>query len=554
MATPYRDTQLFYAKALILVFGFLATFLPLVATSSNQMPSASEVWSDHKLPGAPHDSALLPWILGAFVLFTLVDLIYAGSLIGPEKRRRRKGQEPDEQARRDQEWVWARWLLVNAAVVGAGLGLLAYVFRGELNYLIRRYVILDTSVEIVLASLLFLGVIMGFFVVRNWSKKQEDFLTSLTAVFGGAFISTLLSQLAGISLVGAFAHYALGFTVSGALNLLAFSRLVSNYSVTESKTSRALIDFLYGSDKADAIDKYFLKNFEEDQDYARSLLLRTLKEYRQIVLDEYADKMRSKRRILKNHTFCRLISVKSQVPPSSGVGVVPPATPAAAIGGAAATGSAEVAKDKKEKPPAYKVVYEELGDDKESLRACMFRMGISVRIGDNLEYIIAPGAYSKSFSFMQSVAGLSLRVRQTIVMDRDIQKKFRHHEFQDGKTPADFESGRGLKEIDFLSYISVPVVSHLGNRQEVALGVCHVDTKLFAVPHDELVRANPVQQEGVSEQGGHIFEANITLEDLKKWANALYAEDDAAVKYLETMRAVIVPILELYLKCRTGAL
>jgi len=49
--------------------------------------------------------------------------------------------------------------------------------------------------ELIMEGLFLFGVILGFFVIRNWSKEQKDFLTSLTAVLGGAVISTALGPL-----------------------------------------------------------------------------------------------------------------------------------------------------------------------------------------------------------------------------------------------------------------------------------------------------------------------------------------------------------------------
>ena len=48
--------------------------------------------------------------------------------------------------------------------------------------------------------------------------------------------------------------------------------------------------------------------------------------------------------------------------------------------------------------------------------------------------------------------------------------------------------------------------------------------------------------------------AEVTQATLNEWGARLYDAEDEAVKYLEDMRAVAVPIMELYLKCIQGTL
>jgi hypothetical protein len=190
----------------------------------------------------------------------------------------------------------------------------------------------------------------------------------------------------------------------------------------------------------------------------------------------------------------------------------------------------------------------------------MFRMGVSIRLLDNLEYIVAPGEYRRPFPYFRSVAGLSLVVRQTIVMDRDKSKKFRTSEFVDGISPLEVKQSRGLTEIDFLSYISIPVISQIGNPEEIGLGVIHVDTRLFASPKP-LGEVAPSARSGDPAQpptpGGpaeKTLSMKCRMDKLTEYANNLYDLNDDCVKYLEEMRAVAVPIIELYVKCRAGAL
>jgi hypothetical protein len=199
----------------------------------------------------------------------------------------------------------------------------------------------------------------------------------------------------------------------------------------------------------------------------------------------------------------------------------------------------------------------------------MFRVAVSMRWLDNLEYIVTAGEYKQSFPYYGSVAGMSLLARRTIVMDRDKYKKFRTNEFVDGKTPSQADQPRGRYEIDYLSYICVPMASSFGKPVEQSLGVLHADTKLFACPEGKLPSGTCQQTVNDAEQGIYRIiiktePANLTerlddklqtsLKEIVTYACNLYVQDDSIVKYLEDMRGVIVPLLELYKKCRTGAI
>jgi hypothetical protein len=46
---------------------------------------------------------------------------------------------------------------------------------------------------------------------------------------------------------------------------------------------------------------------------------------------------------------------------------------------------------------------------------------------------------------------------------------------------------------------------------------------------------------------------NELAEEFARYASNLYEQNDGNILYLESMRGVIVPLLELYKKCRTGA-
>ena len=173
----------------------------------------------------------------------------------------------------------------------------------------------------------------------------------------------------------------------------------------------------------------------------------------------------------------------------------------------------------------------------------MFRVGVAMRRQDVLEYIVAPGQYQATFPFVGSVAGLSLTVRKTIIMDRDIDKKFRSHEYRDGICARDIQQWRGLDEIDFLSYISIPVVAHVGHANENPLGIVNIDTKIFVT--DVELDGEPV--------GGRMFRKRLTPRELTTYASRLYDKEDEIVKDIEKFTRVIEPVLELYAKCRVGA-
>jgi hypothetical protein len=214
----------------------------------------------------------------------------------------------------------------------------------------------------------------------------------------------------------------------------------------------------------------------------------------------------------------------------------------------------------KKAEPLYTAIFREITDDL-PINEDMFRAAVSLKWNDNLVYIGAPGAYKKPLSYFSSVAGRALIVRQTIVMDRDKYKRFRSSDFPDGLCPNDTEMLRGLDEVDFLSYIAVPVASFVGQPEETPLGVLHVDSRLFAASPDEFKNklfnvSQPSPVNGAttrSKPAPRVYKAQVLRSDLTNFANNLFDQDDLGVKYLEEMRAVLVPILELYLKCRQGS-
>ena len=461
----------------------------------------------------------------------------------------------------------SRWGIFSIAVLGFGSGALLFHYRGWLAWLWLQLLKINTDTKVLLASLFLLGVIMGFFVVRNWSKDQKDFLASLSAVLGGAFLSSVIGEFAQDGMGGTakwitFTYYFWGFTLSGAINLLAFTFLTARYTSNQSAISRAIIDLLYGSDKAKAIDAYFLRNFEDDLDYAKSALLRTLRAYREIIRDQLARKFQAQRSGQPNKTYCLLLSIEQIVPAAAGTapvapGIVPatpgtttpvaPTTTPVAPGTAPAAGvtPATAPRDSEDQ---FVVRFRTLGPGDE-IKPEMFRVSVSMRWQDNLEYVVAPGEYRKSFPYFGSVAGLALLSRTTIVMDRDKWKKFRSEQYTSGKTPAEIRQGRGLGQIDYVSYIAIPLVINFGRQEETELGILHVDTKLFA---EKLANA----KEEIPGSGVYrVTRSRQDLEDeLGTLGNKIYADvEDENIKFLEGMRGVIIPVLQLYKKCRTGA-
>ncbi|HEY0082032.1 MAG TPA: hypothetical protein VGB61_04525, partial [Pyrinomonadaceae bacterium] len=398
--------------------------------------------------------------------------------------------------------------------------------------------------------------------------------------------------------VRTFAFYALGFSLSGVLNLIAFSLLVANYTRTQSRTSRSIIDFLYGSDKAQVIDGYFLKSFVADPNYAKTNLVAALSAYRDLVRKEFAEAMNRRKDLPPKQpgTDSRPEQTALTPPPTT-----PPASPDPARPGAR-TASTPLCEGDEAGPfdyyellavrstmrsdqellsstdvpkSSYEIVYRKLkgkkaaeegkpGEPGDPITAEMFRVAISMRWQDNIEYVVTSGEYRRSFPYYGSVAGLSLLVRKPIVMSKDKYKRFRTSAYPDGRTPSQADQPRGLYEIDFLSYIAIPMMSCLGQPDEQSLGVLHIDTKLFACPvtnppKDAYLQADTdseiyrIQVEGEDQKK---LEENLgkRLDEFEGYACNLYRQDDPIIKDLEKMKDVIIPLLELYKKCRTGVI
>lgn len=536
---------------------------------------------------------------------------------------------PNEEQRVDK-FGWGLLVIIN---LGFGLGALIHGYREWWKWLWRQYLRINTYPELLLESLFLLGVILGFFVVRNWSKDQKEFVSSLSGVLGGAFLATILGEIQDqIGTMQAFAYYALGFTMSGTLNLIAAARLTANYTNRRTIQSRALLDFLYGSERAKTIDGYFLKNFEQDPDYAKRWLTDALIEFRKLTAREFSKGMESrriererKRDKLKtklkeeNKTIEKVKFRRRKLEPACSklqaaklesqelldeleiMWDVPEQRSAKqekkikeaekrlqelarAIESLNEKCSSEQLEewlkldeelnelkpsyyyelisiegdDSKENDEAdatvpvspkdqeYSVVYRHIDSDQGmKIEERMFRIGVAIKWGDSLEYITAPGEYRATFPYLGSVSGLALAFRQTIVMDRDANKRLRSKSHVDGICPKDIEQVRGLDEIDFLSYVSIPIVSRLGTATENGVGVVTIDSKLF-------VTSSRLDGQPLKASEG-IFRARMTPRQLTDYASYLFEQSDQQVKYLEDLAKIIVPVLELYAKCRVGA-
>ena len=437
------------------------------------------------------------------------------------------------------------WGLLVIVILGFGLGALEYQTRSWWIWLGRKYLSINTPPELLLEALFLLGVILGFFVVRNWAKEQKDFVSSLSAVLSGAFVATILGKLddacwpAGIGPLTAFAYYALGFTMSGTINLIAAARLTADYTNKRSIASRAMLDFLYGSERTKLIDGYFLQNFKDDEDYAKARLIEALVEYRRLVAREFAKRMVKRMKARQQEAssqnldpqyYYQLITIECEVPET------PP------------TNAGQIDEKDREHFVVYKQLSADAADSENTnsangIKDEMFRVGVAAKWQDTLEYLSATGEYRAPFPFQRSVSGMALLSRQTIVMDRDRYKRFRDKGHGDGICPNEIEQARGLDEIDYLSYIAIPIISRPDSPNANPLGVVTIDSKLFVAP----------KLEGATLVKPGIFRVKLKPSRLTEYANRLYEAEDADVKYIEQVTKIIVPVLELYSKCRIGA-
>ena len=433
------------------------------------------------------------------------------------------------------------WGLPVFIVLGFGLAAIAYAYRSWMRWLWDRILKINEPYEWALTALFLIGVMLGAFIVRIWPKDQDAFIKGLSGILGGTFVAAVFVKMfedAPHMSQRAFALYALGFAISGTINLIWAAWLIADYTNKGSIRSRAVLDFLYGSERAETIDKYFLKNFEEDPDYAKRWLTNTLIEFSKLVQKEFAERLEQRRFERQNpHKkwhYYELISFKHEPHRKKGDDA-----------------------DEGRKEPQHRIIYRRLDDREPSthsesdspvgdiIKAGMFRVAVSIRQGDFLEYIVAPGEYRAPFPKSGSVAALSLEMRQTIVMDRDKYRKFRNKDHKDGISPEEREQPRGLDELNFLSYVCIPIVSRLGEASENDLGILNVDTKIFCSENRDW------EKTATKEDG--VFSVRITRSDLTEMAQKLYEDNDRHVEYLESLARIITPVLELFARCKVGA-
>lgn len=507
-----------HKKLLWFCLGFIAVFLPLVVGYLTLRGAAV--------------AFLIPFFLLLLILFLVSPIPY-----------------------REISYDNSRWGIFSIIVLGVGFGALTYRYQRGFVWLWYQFLRLNEPYKWVLVSLFLTGVVLGFFVVRNWSKSQQEFVSSLTAVVAVSFVSTLLGQLGNgnpkLDSVTTFAYYALGFVLSGAINLIVSSLLIAHYSRTQSITTKSVIDFLYGSEIAKKIDGYFLVNYEEDPNYAAAKLRAALKTYTEIIRVEFAKKMTRRKQTWQEPPR---VTSPPLSPPVFGCSPTPPLDyfELLAITSHQPVTSPPVSPPTPAPGDIFEVVFRKLRKD-EPIDPEMFRVAISYKWLDNLEYLVPPGLYQKSFPYFGSVAGLALAVRQTIVMDRDRYKKFRSQDFVDGRSPNEVDQRRGLHKIDYLSYIAIPMASNFGRQEEIGLGVLHVDTKLFACASGYLEDiSTKVSGADPTQEVYKLTRTRKELDDFATFASNLYEEDDEYIKSLEHFRDVVIPLLELYLKCRVG--
>ena len=97
-----------------------------------------------------------------------------------------------------------------------------------------------------------------------------------------------------------------------------------------------------------------------------------------------------------------------------------------------------------------------------------------------------------------------------------------------------------------MAFAAIPIVSRPGSPDENAVGVVTIDTKLF------VTRSKLDGQQMNAAEG--IFRTRMKRAKLAEYASNLYDQEDLNVKYIEDLTKVITPVLELYSKCRVGAI
>src|ERR1051325_615909 len=130
-----QKTILPYKKLLWFCFGFIAAFLPLAI-------------------GLPQVGAVVAFVIALAVLMAVL------LLVNPAPFKDISCESP-------------RWGIFSMIVLGVGFGALIYRYQSGIVWLWHQFLRLNEPYKWVLVSLFLLGAVLGFFVVRNWSKSQQ---------------------------------------------------------------------------------------------------------------------------------------------------------------------------------------------------------------------------------------------------------------------------------------------------------------------------------------------------------------------------------------------
>ena len=187
----FRNSEVRYRNIIGLLLGFVAAMLLL---SSGALSSWGAAW----------------WFVGALAATMAFFVVVRANEESPLDR--------------------FAWGLLPVIVLGFGSGALVYQTRSWSIWLWNKYRLINEPHELVLEFLFLLGVILGVFVVRNWSKEQEAFTKSLSGLLGGTFIAGIFGESMkgqGLTTIGALTYYGLGFVISASINLLVAARLTA---------------------------------------------------------------------------------------------------------------------------------------------------------------------------------------------------------------------------------------------------------------------------------------------------------------------------------------
>ena len=151
----FRNSEVRYRNIIGLLLGFVAAMLLL---SSGALSSWGAAW----------------WFVGALAATMLLFITVRANEQFPVDR--------------------FAWGLLPVIVLGFGTGALVHQTRSWWIWLWNKYRLINEPHELVLEFLFLLGVILGVFVVRNWSKEQEAFTKSLSGLLGGTFIAGIFGE------------------------------------------------------------------------------------------------------------------------------------------------------------------------------------------------------------------------------------------------------------------------------------------------------------------------------------------------------------------------